>query len=77
MKKLLLPLLITIVSLNVLAQSEEVQVHPLDANNDGLISVEEAKIDGTLSAIFNELDINQDGYLSSLELEVKTADSTN
>jgi hypothetical protein len=42
-----------------------------------LISREEAKPDNTLSAIFTELDSNQDGYLSHLELEVKTEDETN
>jgi hypothetical protein len=38
--------------------------------------MDEAKIDSTLSAIFTELDINQDGYLSHLELEVKTEAET-
>jgi len=77
MKKLLLASIVTFTSLNVLAESEEMPVHPLDADKDGLVSMDEAKIDSTLSAIFAELDINQDGYLSHLELEVKTADETN
>jgi len=51
-------------------------IHPLDADKDGLISLDEAKIDKTLSAIFADLDLNQDGYLSNLELEVKTEDKT-
>jgi hypothetical protein len=76
MKKLLLASIITFASLNVLAESEEMTVHPLDADKDGLISVDEAKIDSTLSAIFAELDINQDGYLSKLELEVKAEEKT-
>ena len=50
--------------------------HPLDADKDGLISVDEAKMDSTLSAIFTELDVDKDGYLSKLELEVKTPDNT-
>ena len=76
MKKLLLASIITFVSLNVLAEVEEMTVHPLDTNKDGLISLDEAKIDSTLSAIFADLDINQDGYLSHLELEVKTQEKT-
>jgi oligoribonuclease (3'-5' exoribonuclease) len=76
MKKLLLASIVTFASLNVLAESEEMSVHPLDADKDGLVSMDEAKIDSTLSAIFTELDINQDGYLSHLELEVKTEAET-
>lgn len=76
MKKLLLASIVTFASLNVLAQSEEMAVHPLDADEDGLISMDEARIDSTLSAIFADLDVNQDGYLSNLELEVKTEDET-
>ena len=76
MKKLRLALIVTMVSMNVLAESEEMTVHPLDTDKDGLISLEEAKADTTLSAIFAELDINHDGYLSLLELEVKTEDET-
>ena len=76
MKKLLFTSIITFVSLNVLAEIEEMTVHPLDTNKDGLISLDEAKIDSTLSAIFADLDINQDGYLSHLELEVKTQEKT-
>jgi hypothetical protein len=39
--------------------------------------MEESKTDSTLSAIFTELDINQDGFLSHLELETKTEDEIN
>jgi hypothetical protein len=77
MKKLLLASIVTFASLNVVAENEEMAVHPLDADKDGLISMDEAKIDSTLSAIFADLDLNQDGYLSHLELEVKTEDETN
>ena len=76
MKKLLLASIVTLVSLNAFAITEETTIHPLDTDKDGLISKEEAKADITLSAIFAELDINQDGYLSQLELEVKVRDET-
>lgn len=79
MKKLSLVLyasIITFTSLNSLAQSEAMSVHALDTDKDGLLSASEAKADATLSAIFTELDINQDGYLSHLELEVKTEAET-
>jgi hypothetical protein len=74
MKKLLLLSIVTFVSLNSFAVTEEITVHPLDIDKDGLISIDEAKADNTLSAIFSELDINQDGFLSNLELEVKKED---
>ena len=77
MKKLLLASIMTFASLNVLAESEEMTVHPLDTDKDGLISMDEAKVDSTLSALFADLDINNDGFLSHLELEVKTEDETN
>jgi hypothetical protein len=77
MKNFLLASVITFTSFNVLADSDEMKFHPLDADKDGLISMEEAKADTTLSVIFTELDINQDGFLSHLELEVKTEDETN
>jgi hypothetical protein len=76
MKKLLLASIITFVSINVVAEVEKMTVHPLDTNKDGLISLDEAKTDSTLSSIFADLDINQDGYLSHLELEVKTKEKT-
>jgi hypothetical protein len=63
-------------TLNVLAQPKEMTLHPLDIDKDGLLSKDEAQVDVTLSAIFAELDSNQDGYLSHLELEVKTKDKT-
>lgn len=37
-------------------------VHPLDANKDGIISIDEAKVDRTLSVIFTELNLDQDGF---------------
>ena len=41
----------------------------LDTDNDGRISVQEAASDASLSAVFTELDVNKDGYLSPSELE--------
>ncbi|MGK0305721.1 MAG: hypothetical protein ACI8UG_001471 [Gammaproteobacteria bacterium] len=77
MKKLLLVSIATFVTFNSFAGTIEITVHPLDVDKDGLISIDEAKADNTLSAIFTELDVNQDGFLSHLELEVKTEDETN
>jgi hypothetical protein len=76
MRKLLLASIVTFASFNLLAESDEMTVHPLDVDKDGLISMDEAKADNTLSAIFTELDINQDGFLSHLEIDVKTEDKT-
>ncbi|WP_340678689.1 hypothetical protein [Paraglaciecola sp.] len=70
MKKLFLSTLFMFAVANVFAAGDAFSI--LDTDSDGLISREEAKVDDTLSAIFAELDINQDGYLSKLELEVKT-----
>jgi hypothetical protein len=79
MKKLSLVLyasIITFTSLNSSAQSEAMSVHALDTDKDGLLSASEAKADITLSAIFTELDINQDGFLSRQELDVEKTDNT-
>ena len=40
----------------------------LDTDVDGRISVEEAASDPGLSALFAELDVNKDGYLTPSEL---------
>ena len=77
MRKLVLASFVTFASFNLLAESDEMTVHPLDVDKDGLISMDEAKADNTLNAIFSELDINQDGFLSHLEIEVKTEVKTN
>ena len=77
MRKFVFASIVTFASFNLLAESEEIIVHPLDTDKDGLISMEEAKADSTLRAIFTELDINQDGFLSHLELEVRTEGETN
>lgn len=75
MKKLLVASMVSIftfASFNILAESEEIVVHSLDTDKDGLISMNEAKADNTLSVIFTDLDTNQDGFLSHLELDVRT-----
>ncbi|MEP1446754.1 MAG: EF-hand domain-containing protein [Paraglaciecola sp.] len=72
MKKLILASIVSFAAFNVLADPGAMAIHPLDTDKDGLVSVDEAKTDDTLSAIFSELDVNQDGYLSQMELEVKT-----
>lgn len=70
MKKLMLSTLLMLTAASVFAAGDAFSM--LDSNSDGLISQDEAKVDDTLTAIFADLDINQDGYLSKLELEVRT-----
>lgn len=66
--KYLIPLFaLSLVSLALIA--EEDLIAKLDSDNDGRISIEEAAEDASLSAMFAELDINKDGYLSPKELE--------
>jgi hypothetical protein len=72
MNKILLTSLVSFASFTIFAGTEEQNIHPLDTDKDGLISIEEAKADITLTAIFGDLDINQDGYLSKLELGFET-----
>mgnify|MGYP000365573314 FL=1 len=74
MKTLLLASIAVMTSLTVFAEKEELETHPLDADKDGLISLAEAKKDSTLSAIFSDLDINKDGYLSQEELALKVVE---
>lgn len=65
--------LITIAAL-LLASSailaDEDLLATLDTDYDGRISVEEAAADAALSAVFSEMDTNNDGYLTPSELEV-------
>ena len=64
--------LITIGSLilaSTVALAGEDVIAKLDTDNDGRISVEEAVSDASLSAVFTELDVNKDGYLTPSELE--------
>ena len=66
--KYLFPLVaLSLVSLALIA--EEDLIAKLDSDNDGRISIEEAAENASLSAMFAELDINKDGYLSPKELE--------
>lgn len=69
MKKLYLATLTLLISANVLASNFD--FNAFDVDQDGLISLEEAKVDSTLSALFTELDSNQDGYLSLAEMTEK------
>jgi Ca2+-binding EF-hand superfamily protein len=41
----------------------------LDTNKDGLISIEEAASDSTVTAKFTELDSDKDGFLSAEEFD--------
>ena len=54
---------------SAVALADEDVMAKLDTDNDGRISVEEAAIDASLSAVFAELDVNKDGYLTPSELE--------
>lgn len=72
MTKLLLVLTVSLFSLAITAQEPAEEVHALDTDKDGLISAEEAKQDPALSAIFEELDANKDGFLSKQELDALT-----
>ena len=74
MKTLLLASIAVMTSLTVGAEKEERETHPQDADKEGVISLAEAKKDSTLSAIFSDLDINKDGYLSQEELALKVVE---
>jgi hypothetical protein len=69
MKKIFFSTIILFASLNVFANGFDFATYDLD--QDGLISIEEAKADDTLTSLFAELDLNQDGYLSKLEINVQ------
>jgi hypothetical protein len=63
--------LITIAAL-ILASSavfaDEDLLTKLDTDKDARISVEEAAADPSLRAVFTDMDVNKDGYLSADEL---------
>ncbi|MFT4938724.1 MAG: Ca2+-binding EF-hand superfamily protein [Paraglaciecola sp.] len=67
MKKLIAIGSLILASTAVLA--DEDVLAKLDTDNDGRISIEEAASDAPLSAVFAELDANNDGYLTPSELE--------
>ncbi|WP_158968982.1 hypothetical protein [Paraglaciecola sp. L3A3] len=71
MTKYLLVLTATLFSLAITAQEPDEKFHPLDTDQDGLISLEEAQNDAFLSENFIKLDLNADGYLSKDELEAE------
>lgn len=52
-----------------LALADEALFIELDINSDGLISIEEAAADATVSAKFSELDLDKDGFISLEEFE--------
>ncbi|MCF2948988.1 EF-hand domain-containing protein [Paraglaciecola aquimarina] len=68
MTKVLIVLTASLFSLAITAQQPEDNFSKLDTNNDGLISIDEAKSDPTLAQVFTELDTDEDGYLSKDEL---------
>ena len=45
------------------------EVKAIDANNDGKISRDEAKAYGIPVSVFDQLDVNKDGYISSFYLD--------
>lgn len=68
-------LLIFMLPLSAGALAKPSPYFELDSNHDGFISKEEAKEDATLNALFDQIDLNQDGYLSDLELEFEDSPS--
>ncbi|GAB5380571.1 MAG: hypothetical protein Alis3KO_19020 [Aliiglaciecola sp.] len=66
MKKTILFSALVLAAGSVFAQEDKLAV--LDTDTDGRISVEEAASDPALSAVFAELDVNKDGYLTPSEL---------
>ncbi|GAA6183656.1 MULTISPECIES: hypothetical protein [Alteromonadaceae] len=66
MKKAILISAFVLASSSVYAQEDKISI--LDTDADGRISVEEAASDPALSAVFAELDMNKDGYLTPSEL---------
>ncbi|GAC14561.1 EF-hand domain-containing protein [Aliiglaciecola lipolytica] len=66
MKKTILISAFVLATGTVYAQEDKIAI--LDTDADGRISVEEAASDPSLSAVFAELDMNKDGYLTPSEL---------
>lgn len=66
MKKTILFSALVLAAGSAFAQEDKLAV--LDTDTDGRISVEEAASDPALSAVFAELDVNKDGYLTPSEL---------
>ena len=68
MKKTIILSALILIAGNAFAQDEENTLAMLDTDIDGRISVEEAASDVELSAVFAELDVDKDGYLTPSEL---------
>lgn len=66
MKKTIILSVLVLAAGSAFAQEDKLAM--LDADIDGRISVEEAASDPALSAVFAELDVNKDGYLTPSEL---------
>ncbi|GAA0852513.1 hypothetical protein [Aliiglaciecola litoralis] len=66
MKKTILVSALLLAASSTFAQEDKLAI--LDVDADGRISVEEAASDPALSAMFAELDVNKDGYLTANEL---------
>ncbi|WJG11119.1 hypothetical protein [Aliiglaciecola sp. LCG003] len=66
MKKIILISMLAFDVSPAMAQNDPIKA--LDLDVDGRISIEEAASDPTLSAVFAELDVNKDGYLTAQEL---------
>lgn len=65
-KRYLVALMFLTAGTSAFAQEEKLDT--LDGDADGRISIEEAASDPALSAVFADLDINKDGYLTAGEL---------
>ena len=68
MKKLIILSALILAAGSVFAQDDEDILAMLDTDVDGRISIEEAAADPDLAAVFAELDVNKDGYLTPSEL---------
>jgi EF hand len=72
MDKFILSLICCCVSVSALADAPR-PVDPfaaLDRDQDGRLSLEEARVDSTLGRRFAQLDANKDGFLSPMEFEL-------
>lgn len=67
MKKLITIGALLLASSAVFAEEDLLAI--LDTDNDGRISIEEAAADASLTAVFAEMDVNKDGYLTPSELD--------
>lgn len=61
----------TIALASTAAFADETTLKDLDKDEDGRISVEEASVDPKIAAVFAELDLDKDGFLSATEMPKK------